>query len=283
MVSNKKVIFLTRFLIGMGLGCTGAAFADEVDRSDNMTGEMNYKVPVPADRADLLPYATLSVSKYTVETNDEGAHVLRFNLPFDLTGGEVIQLEMTETPPFNQETVQFVYSAGFAECKGPDWDEMDCTYRLEGLRLDKAKLGAYIEAKYKGTSRVGPAKQVAERFSGEPIGEAKTFGTDGNNCRGCSLGNGEWNIVYTNQGRPIQSKMSLDRKNGSYFNSGGSGILKNIVYDDEVARGRQQFGNSSGWFRFVFTDDGESFEGVWGTGPDNGPQAGSWTGERIAD
>ena len=264
-------------------GASVTAFADSIDRSNNMTGEMNYKVPVPADRSDLLPYATLSVSKYTVELNDDNVHVLRFHLPFDITGGEIVNLEMVETTPLNAETVQFSNSNGFAECKGPDWDKMNCTYRLDGLHLDKAKLDAYLESKYKGTNRVGPAKEVAERFEGEPIGEAKTFGTDGNNCKGCSLGNGEWKIVYTNQGRPIESKMSLDRNHGNYFNPSGSGMLKNISYNGDVAKGRWQFDNSSGWFRFEFNDDGTSFTGAWGSGNDNGPQSGTWSGDRTAN
>lgn len=259
------------------------AQADEINRADEMTGEMNYKVPIAANRSDLLPYATLSISKYSVALNDDGVHVLRFNLPFDLTGGEIINLEMIENTPLNAEKVQFSNSNGFAECTGPDWDKMECTYRLDGLQLDKAKLDAYLDAKYKGTNRAGPAKEVAEKFSGEPIGEAKTFGKNGNNCLGCSLGNGEWKIVYTNQGSPIESKMSLDRTRGTYFNPGGSGSLKNVRYNDTTATGRWQFGNSTGWFRFEFDNEGQSFSGKWGNGADNSPQQGSWNGERIAD
>jgi len=277
-LSNMMFTTATGALFMIG----GTAYAA---REPAFRGEGEYVVPVTD--ASLKPFSRFVLNDVKVTKNDDGLYVMVVELPYDLTGGERIRIDLVEQ--FSDAATILLVNPdgnGFAECKGATWATAQCRYEFDGLKpkfaakLSDGTLTGFLRGKYKGDVNLSKREGVSTTFGTEPIGEMLLQPLD-SACLGCSLGNGEWDSEYTTaSGESVFAPLSLTRKTGAYFNDSGSGSLLEIKYQGNLATGRWKYGPSSGWFRFTFSSDGQEFSGNWGSGAAGSPSAGAWTGTR---
>jgi hypothetical protein len=268
---------------------TGALFlADGIAlaaREPSFRGEGEYVVPV--SNASLKPFSKFVLNEVTVSKNADGLFVMVIELPYDLTGGEKIRIDLVENFADDQKIILVNPDGnGFAECKGATWATSTCRYEFEGLKakfaakLSDGSLSGYVRSKYRGDPALAKREAVTIQFGTEAIGEMILQKLDAA-CAGCSLGNGEWESEYTTRtGDLIAAPLSLARRVGTYFNDTGSGTFSDIVYQGHVATGRWKYSTSTGWFRFEFDAQGQNFTGNWGVGNAGSPAVGTWTGFR---
>lgn len=273
----------------MIMTATGALFLPGTEafaaRENDFRGEGEYVVPV-ADPT-LLPYSRFLLNEVRVSKNDDGLYEMEIELPYDLTGGERVRIELLEQ--FSDATTIILVNPdgnGFAECKGATWATAKCRYEFEGLKakfaakLADGSLKEYVGAKYRNDAHRAKREAVAVTFGAEPIGEL-VLGALDSGCPGCSIGNGEWESEYTTaSGSLVAAPLSLARRTGVYYNESGSGTLSDLVYQGNVATGRWSYGGQSGWLRFTFEDDGNAFTGNWGLANVGTPAKGTWSGFR---
>lgn len=276
-------------VVSMILTATGALFLPGTEafaaRETEFRGEGEYIVPV--DDPALVPYSRFLLNEVRVLRNDDGLFEMTIELPYDLTGGERVRIDLLEQ--FSDATTIVLVNPdgnGFAECKGATWATSKCRYEFEGLKAKFAakiadgSLKGYVSAKYRNDASRAKREAVAVTFGAEPIGELALAALD-TGCPGCSLGNGEWESEYTTaSGDLIAAPLSLARRKGVYYNDSGSGSISDIAYQGNVMTGRWSYGGSSGWLRFTFEDGGDSFTGSWGLGNAGTPAKGTWTGFR---
>jgi hypothetical protein len=255
--------------------------------SAKFSGEVNYSVPVKQN--DLKPFSTFFVSRFSVfQDEDDKTFRLNLTLPRDLVGGKNVEVQLTETGREGTK-IKFTKDIGDAVCEVPaDWNTAKCVYKFNDKLKEKfteQEADSYLSQKYKGDVNLAKRKTVAIGIfrNTESIGEANLKSFDAS-CAACQVGNGVWTSDYTTaDGTRIDAELEFTRTTGHYFNDSGFGNLSNIQYQGNTATGVWTYGNSKGWFQFLFDPDSETFSGNWGMGGLGTDVKGTWSGSRLQD
>jgi hypothetical protein len=271
------LVIIANVIMAGALGATSAVAQPRSNSMDNV--DMAYHVPLPANRPDLEPYATFDI-QWSIRTQN-GHHVLTFDLPEELQGGDDTTIEFTDTNPGAQigETAHFEGPNGTANCDGGDWNDVMCHMVFQNLpHVDPTQSQQFLNGEFgAGTPSALGHLQVQEDFGGEPMGDVHPP-----DCPECKLGDGTWSVRYFN-GQWVMATMTLLGHTGTYQAGGAIGTIADVGYNDGVneAKGHWSMNGQTGWFDFHFQNNG-TFTGQWGYGLIFGknPQ-GPWNGQRA--
>ena len=91
---------------------------------------------------------------------------------------------------------------------------------------------------------------------------------------------GTWNVTGAGNSAAFIGKMACTQSGPSAVCKVGPVIISGKLRNADKIRATWTSGSKSGWFSFWFNDDNNSFNGVWGYGPDTTPPAGRVVGQR---
>ncbi len=91
---------------------------------------------------------------------------------------------------------------------------------------------------------------------------------------------GKWNVVVAGGNGAIAGPMACTQSGPTTVCHAGHVIINGTFKAKNKIRARWTNGSKSGWFSFWFNNDNNSFNGVWGFGPDTTPPAGRVVGQR---
>ena len=138
-----------------------------------------YSVWLPDGREDLAPFNRYTLSDYVIDRSVPGRERMIFELPKDLTAGERVPVVLTVQ---GQEgaTRELLGPMGAATCVGP-WASMTCNFKFRLAPVKESTLRWWLTKQHGNTSKRDGLLAIAARFSGDPIGVAKTAALD-NTC-----------------------------------------------------------------------------------------------------
>lgn len=132
-----------------------------------------YEVPVDTSMSpDALKYNRFLVPEYKIDQSITDAEVMSLILPYDLTAGRPIAVEMTVVK--KEGLVRTLEGKrGSAVCDGP-WSAQSCSFTFKELGLDPNEVTMFITEKYGHNSKARVLTEIATRFSTDPIGTGTT-------------------------------------------------------------------------------------------------------------
>jgi hypothetical protein len=119
-----------------------------------------------------------------------------------------------------------------------------------------------------------------------------TWGYNGRAANGSFVGNkvlppspitakGTWNVVGAGGPSAFVGKMRCTESGVTIVCYAGAVVLNGKFRTKDKVRATWSGGGSSGWFSFWFNGDNNSFNGIWGKGPDTTPAVGRVIGQRA--
>jgi hypothetical protein len=119
-----------------------------------------------------------------------------------------------------------------------------------------------------------------------------TWGYNGRPANGSFVGNkvlppspitaaGTWNITGAGGPNAFLGRMRCTQSGPTVVCHAGAVVLNGKFRDKDKVRATWSGGGKSGWFSFWFNGDNNSFNGVWGRGPDTTPPVGRVIGQRA--
>lgn len=135
-----------------------------------------YSVWLPDGREDLAPFNRYTLTDYVIDRSVPGKERMVFELPKDLTAGERVPVVLVVQ---SQEgsTRELLGPMGAATCVGP-WVSMTCNFRFKMPPVKESTLRWWLSKQYGHTPKRDGLLAIAARFSGDPIGVAKTAALD---------------------------------------------------------------------------------------------------------
>ena len=91
---------------------------------------------------------------------------------------------------------------------------------------------------------------------------------------------GNWNVALAGGPALIVGPMSCTESGRAAICKAGSVVINGAFKAKDKIRARWSRGGRNGWFSFWFNGDNNSFNGVWGYGPDTSPPVGRVVGQR---
>lgn len=118
-----------------------------------------------------------------------------------------------------------------------------------------------------------------------------TWGYNGRAANGSFIGNkvlppspvtaaGKWNVVGAGGPAAFVGPMACTQSGPTTLCKIGPAVINGKFRTKDKVRATWRAGSKSGWFSFWFNDDNNSFNGVWGLGPDTTPAVGRVIGQR---
>ncbi len=159
------------FLIALVSFLPGFAFADSPLKLC-----ARYSVWLPDGREDLEAVNHYVLSNYVIDRSRPGREKMIFELPTDLTAGKRIPVQLTVSKQDGANR-ELTGPMGAANCEGP-WASMTCNFKFRAPGVKESDLRWFLTKKYGNTAQRDGLLEIASRFSGDPIGVAKTAALD---------------------------------------------------------------------------------------------------------
>ena len=92
---------------------------------------------------------------------------------------------------------------------------------------------------------------------------------------------GNWNVAIVTGPALINGPLACKESGPTSVCTWAGGSLNGKFRTNDKVRYTWTSKNQNGWFSFWFNDDGQSFNGIWGYGPESSPVMGRVVGQRM--